>query len=256
MQKPLLTILMPLFNELDYIHNSFEQNWSFLNAWNESFAIEFRFCIWKSGESRRTVTALKRITEMWSSCVIVKMIEGGDAAPSVVGSLNLGVATPIESTHLMICPVDCAISAEGLREIHLFLTSERGINSQWGVFKKRYDQANPPLLVSSLLQNWFIAPVLGLHCWTNLFVIRNEYFTECFPQKLFLEDIFANRELHARFGRPHRFKSLAEVSARRYRNKGSLKQIFINCSTFLHYLSNSHDLTNLRNFYENKSKFQ
>jgi hypothetical protein len=254
MNQPLLTILMPLFNELDFINSCFEKNWNFLSEWNESFTIEFRFCVWTSSESQQTVDSLRRMTAAWSSRVVVQIFEGGGASPSVVGSLKLGVIKPIESRYVLICPVDCSIAREGLREIHSLFSDNKVTSVEWCVFKKRYDRSNPPLLVSSLLQNWFIAPILGLHCWTNLFFVRTDHFPECFPQKFFLEDLFANRELHARFGRPHRFKSLVEVSARRYRHRGSLKQILINCRTFLCYLRNSTDLTNLRNFYEKKSK--
>jgi hypothetical protein len=254
MDQPALTILIPFFNESGYVASSFESNWSFLASWNESFSVEFRLCVWRTDDSQKTVGLLNELCSRWSTGAVVQVIEGGNTSPSVVGSLNLGFEKPIRSSHILVCPVDCFISMQGFREVLGFLSGEFASSMAWGVFRKRYDRPDLPLRLSSLLQNGFIAPVLGLHCWTNLFLVRTDQFMNCFAQKPFLEDLFANREMHARFGRPHRFKSPAIVSVRRYRKRGSVRQMVTNCRIFYHYLRNTGDLSNLRRLYESKSK--
>jgi phosphate transport system substrate-binding protein len=184
--------------------------------------------------------------------------------PSVVASLQLGLATPIASPFVMVLPIDCALNSAGWNEALRFArvakeTSDQSDNQGlspsptpsgrsrlggppdkiiWAVFPKRYaaHDSGIALACSAWFQNHLIAPVLGVHCWTNVFLVPAAAMGSAFQLQGFLEDLGANRRLIDQYGRPHRFVSQAIVSARRYLRRGPLTQILANIRIYTRYI--------------------
>lgn len=261
---PDILVLVPVYRELAWIQGAFADQWKFLHEMPENIRarLSFRFCVWqRSGESQLT-NALNRVLEGWPDAVRREIVSGAEGEPSVVGSLQLGVGTDALPPYLLICPIDCCPGLEGLREALSFVqdaarsdapgSSFQGRSSErppWAVFPKAYDRGGL-LRVSASLQNAVIAPILGVVCWTNLFVVPSDAFGVHFSRGLFLEDLRANRALRKAFGKPYHFKSKTLVSSRRYVKRGPLRQMMTNVFIFLQFLVGRYDEDALRGVHE------
>jgi hypothetical protein len=255
-----LNIVIPVFNESNWIESDFEKLWSFLHKLTppEQKKIEIFFCIWQgSQDASVTADALTRIAK--SLPVTSEIILGGAGTPSVVASLQLSAEHTHKLSHTLICPCDCAPTKLGLLEALSYSenqTKQQSTKKQttWAVFPKKYT-GRGWMPFSAHLQNTLLAPVLGLHCWTNLFVIPAGTLKDHFSRLQFLEDLAGNVSLKKEFGRPHRFLNKALVSSRRYEKRGHIRQMIWNCRIFLSYLAGRHgfQIENLRHKHEGTS---
>jgi hypothetical protein len=261
-----LTVLVPIYNETQWFSSGdFLVNWSSLlspevlalfryYAQNDP-CIDLRFCLWPSQDDSLASSTLLEYFSQLPATIKAQLIVANTKTtteldkPSVVASLELGFQQKVKSPLVMVCPIDCALSPAALKELLEFAQNttagsvERKQQQPWAVFPKRYARETPssPLQCSAWIQNEIIAPILGIHCWTNLFVVPTAALTLAFQRQGFLEDLRANKRLLRQYGRPHRFDSRASVSPRRYLRRGALTQMRINISIYLCYVFGKYD---------------
>lgn len=261
-----LTVLVPVYNEAHWFSSGdFNSNWAamlspeavavFGRYAKNSRSLDLRFCLWPSqDDSMASSTLAQYISQLPSTISARIMVASKNTVtelhrPSVVASLELGLSQKVTSPLVMICPIDCTLSPAGWAEVLEFaqnvtkVSAQRKKQQHWAAFPKRYAGLTPslPLKCSAWIQNQIIAPVLGIHCWTNLFVVPTAALGIVFQRHGFLEDLRANKTLLRNYGRPHRFDCCASVSPRRYLQRGPLTQMRINISIYLRYVFGRYD---------------
>lgn len=270
-----LTVLVPIYNETEWFASgSFTQTWDtllseeaktlFFGYAHNGICLDLRFCLWPSQDDSLAYAALEQYCTKLPETIAASIQTANDDTldrdnPSIVASLELGLTHAITSPLVMICPVDCALSTAGWSEIldraeKIISNDHSNQRRSWGVFPKRYagEGVSLSLRSSAWLQNALFAPILGIHCWTNLFVIPRAKFGAIFERQGFLEDLRANQRLMRQCGRPHRFASLALVSPRRYMRRGPLNQMRANVGVYVRYILGRYEssATHLRHLHE------
>jgi hypothetical protein len=272
-----LTVLVPIYNESHWFSSgNFDSNWGSLLSpevvtlfrcyAKSGSCLDLRFCLWPSQNDNLASSTLLQYISQLPSTINAQLVVADKTTPteldrpSVVASLELGLQQKVTSPMLMVCPIDCILSPAAWTELLAYAqknatgSEQRRGRKFWAVFPKSYagESASLPLRCSAWIQNQVIAPFFGIHCWTNLFVVPTAALTLAFQRHGFLEDLRANKELLRRYGRPHRFKSLALVSPRRYLRRGALTQIRINIIIYLRYVFGRYDSSaeNLRRMHD------
>jgi hypothetical protein len=263
-----LTVLVPIYNEAHWFSSGgFTSNWGtmlsaealavFRSYAKNGCSLDLRFCLWPSQDDSLVSSTLARYISQLPSTVSAQIVVANRIPaielnrPSVVASLELGLSQKVTSPLVMVCPIDCALKPAGWAEVLEFAQKATAVSARrkpqhhWAVFPKRYAGVPPslPLKCSAWIQNQIIGPILGIHCWTNLFVVPTAALALAFRRYGFLEDLRANKKLLRQYGRPHRFDSCASVSPRRYLRRGPLTQMRINISIYLRYVFGRYDST-------------
>ncbi|MCA2961856.1 MAG: hypothetical protein IOD12_16520 [Silvanigrellales bacterium] len=264
---PELIVLIPVYQELEWINGTFESQWNFLHDLPETVfsKVLFRFCVWSPSLDTPVLRALQNAISKWPKRARREVVWGSTGEPSVVGSLRLGFEPDAPRAFLLLCPVDCTPGPRGLQEAIAFAHNglPRGALAheplelskdtyQWALFPKSYDRGGL-MRLSALIQNTLVLPFLGAACWTNLFVVSSEAFDAHFSRGFFLEDLRANGALRKSLGKPYRFQSKALVSARRYAKRGPLRQMATNVFIFVRYLLGRFDEGALRRVHEGRA---
>ena len=264
---PELIVLIPVYQELEWINCAFASQWDFLHDLPESVLskVLFRFCVWSPSLDTPELQALQNVISKWPKLARHEVVSGSSGEPSVVGSLRLGFEPDAPRGYFLLCPVDCTPGPWGLQEAIAY--AKNGLSQSafaneplersrftplWALFPKSYDRGGL-MLLSALFQNAFVLPVLGAACWTNLFVVSSEAFDAHFSRGVFLEDLRANGALRKSLGKPYRFQSKALVSARRYAKRGPLRQMVTNVFIFVRYLLGRFDEGALRRVHEDRA---
>lgn len=244
-----VVVLIPVYQELEWLSDGFGSQWAFLSELPRSVLehFVFRFCIWESSTEAPLVVALKKALRSWPAYAKYELVCGSGGPPSVVASLRLGLKPETSGSFLLVCPIDCSPGREGLCETLAFV--KLGSQGRWAYFPKRYDRGGL-MRLSAFFQNTFVLPVLGVVCWTNLFLVPAAAFDGNFQRGFFLEDLRANKSLRRSLRSPHRFKTKALVSARRYKKRGPFRQMVWNVTIFVRYLFGAFDETLLRGVHE------
>jgi hypothetical protein len=246
-----LGILIPVYNELDFIKVHLDSQMEEFSQWinKETTDVKIGICIW---QSKQTIKTLELLNEKRTKAGLEKHMAffvGGTGIPSVVGSLQLGTALVENSNYLLILPVDCFLSQSALKAALEFIHQVSHHSPVWAVFKKRYFTGGL-MHASSFIQNHFVVPVLGEVFWTNGFLIPSHTFQKCFKRAPFLEDLEAGRRLQQHVGKARQLGAFILVSDRKYQQTGKLKRMIRNLQIYFLHVLGKKDLKTLRQFHE------
>ncbi len=260
-ERPSLTIVIPLYNEEDYLR----ANPSLLRTWqklHKEFQKHIRIVFCDGGSSDQTFSLLTETLNDHKKGI--ELIRGEVPKPSVLSSLKLVPLTSLSPT-VMVCPIDCFLSQEALSQLLFNLKKGEKDRPKVGAFPKTYKPFSRELGASRLaglfllraqeywLNHWCLKRG-RLFVWTNGPFFDRELFRKLIIETSlegFLADIFISQKIKNE-EEIFVMKERIMVSPRRYLRHGVLTQIFRNLRVLLG-LRIGHSSKKLEGYYKGES---
>lgn len=165
------------------------------------------------------------------------------------GKAFLAGAQKSQGDFILLLPIDCEVSREGIVELSAAIN--RGVGETF-FFPKRYAE-RAGMTLYAVLQNLVLLRLAGLASWTNGIILarHDTNLLEQVVERNFLADLELSRKLQTR--QRHILSYHLGVSPRRYVRDGTWRRIMINGAILFLWFFRLASVERLHAFYRGKS---